>query len=141
MRICAIALLWLAALTSSAQSKDVLALAEAIERLNQAMIDANQIALQELTSPQLSYGHSSGLVEDKDTFIAAIVGGQSGFRAIDLTDQSVIMDKHVAIVRHKFVAQTNNRDQPPGQVSLAVMQVWRKENGKWHLLARQATRI
>ncbi|HEU5145764.1 MAG TPA: nuclear transport factor 2 family protein [Chryseosolibacter sp.] len=124
-----------------AQKKEEAALAESVKRLNQAMIDANQIALEELTAKNLSYGHSSGLIEDKDKYITAIVDGTFGFTSIDLTDQTIAVSGDVAIVRHKFQAATDDKGKEPGSVKLSVMQVWQKQKGKWLLLARQATRI
>ena len=124
-----------------AQKKEEAAVAEAVTRLNQAMIDANQIALEEFTSKSLSYGHSSGLVEDKDTYITSIVDGTFGFTSIDLTEQTIAVNGDVAIVRHKFQAAADDKGKQPGSVKLSVMQVWQKQKGKWLLLARQAPRI
>ena len=58
-------LLCLASLVLLGQKKDEDAIARAVRQLNQAMIDGNQIALEQLTTNQLSYDHSSGLIEDK----------------------------------------------------------------------------
>lgn len=124
-----------------AQKKDEQAVADAVKQLNQAMIDANQITLDHFTSKKLSYGHSNGLIEDKDAYITAIINGTSGFTSIDLTDQTIALSDNVAIVRHKFTAGTDNRGQQPGTVKLSVLQIWQKEKGKWILLARQATKI
>lgn len=124
-----------------AQNKDEQVIANAIRQLSQAMIDANQIKLDELTSEKLSYGHSSGLIEDKDAFITAIIDGKSGFITIDLTEQTISISNNVAIVRHKLSADTDNKGQEPGHVNLGVMQVWQKDKGKWLLLARHATRL
>ena len=136
----ALALMFPAAILM-AQKKDEQALADAVKQLTQAMIDANQIALEQLTSEKLSYGHSNGLIEDKDAYITAIVNGTFGFSSIDLTDQTISLSDNVAIVRHKFSAGTKNRGQEPGTVKLSVLQIWQKEKGKWLLLARQATKI
>lgn len=128
-------------MTTSAQNKDEQAVTSAAQQLNQAMIDGNHIMLDQLTSSNLSYGHSSGLVEDKNAYITAIVDGIFGFTSIDLTEQTIAITNNVAIVRHKFSAGTDNKGQEPGRVNLAVMQIWQKEKGKWLLVARQATKI
>lgn len=128
-------------MTLFAQSKDEQAVARVVSQLNQAMTDANQITLDELTSEKLSYGHSSGLVEDKDTYITSIVDGKFGFVSIDLTDQTISVINNTAIVRHNFSAVTDDKGKEPGTAHIAVMQVWQKEKGKWILIARQATKI
>lgn len=136
-----IIVMMLGSLTLTAQKKDEQAVAEAVKRLNQAMIDGNQMALDEYTADKLSYGHSSGLIEDKSAYITAIIDGTSGFTSIDLTEQTIALSDNVAIVRHKFSAGTDNKGQQPGTVKLSVMQIWQKQKGKWLLLARQATKI
>lgn len=134
-------LLCLASLVLLGQKKDEDAIARAVRQLNQAMIDGNQIALEQLTANQLSYGHSSGLIEDKNAYITAIIDGTSGFTSIDLTEQTISISGDVALVRHKFAAGTDNKGQQPGTVKLTVLQVWQKQKGKWLLLARQAAKI
>lgn len=124
-----------------AQKKDEQAVAAAVLQLNEATVDANQSLLGQLTSEKLSYGHSNGLIEDKAAFIKALVDGISDFTNIDLTEQTIALSNGIAIVRHKFKAGTANKGQQPGTVNLAVLQVWQKENGKWLLVARQATKI
>lgn len=134
-------LLCLASLALLGQKKDEDAIARAVRQLNQAMIDGNQIALEQLTASQLSYGHSSGLIEDKNAYITAIVDGTSGFTSIELTEQTISISGDVALVRHKFTAGTDNKGQQPGTVKLTVLQVWQKQKGKWLLLARQAAKL
>lgn len=128
-------------LSVHAQSKKEQAVAAAVKQLNQAMIDADQKVLDQLTSGKLSYGHSNGLIEDKRAFMTAILDGVSGFTSIDLTEQRITLSNDVAIVRHKFSAGTDNKGQQAGRVNLSVLQIWQKEKGKWLLLARQATKI
>lgn len=52
-----------------AQSKDEQAVATVTTLFNKAIADADSAALVNLTSTQLSYGHSNGKAEDKSTFI------------------------------------------------------------------------
>ncbi|MEO5602558.1 MAG: nuclear transport factor 2 family protein [Cyclobacteriaceae bacterium] len=125
----------------SAQNTDEQTIATCVEKLNQAMIDGNQIMLDELASEKLSYGHSSGLIENKETFVTSIVNGKFGFSSIDLTEQTIITSKDIAIVRHKFLAATDDKGKDPGTAKLSVMQVWQQEKGKWVLIGRQATKI
>jgi len=114
--------------------------AAAVETLTKAMIDANKTALENISSDALSYGHSSGKIQDKAAFVDAIVSGQSDFVTINLTDQTISVKDQTAIVRHKFSAQTNDGGKP-GSVNIGVMQVWVKEKGKWILLGRQAFKL
>ncbi|WP_299289770.1 nuclear transport factor 2 family protein [uncultured Mucilaginibacter sp.] len=123
-----------------AQSKEEKQVAAAVETLKKAMIDGNKTALENISSDQLSYGHSSGKVQDKAAFVETIVSGQSDFVTIDLTGQTIVIKDKTAIVRHTLSAQTNDGGKP-GNVNLGVMLVWVKEKGNWKLLGRQAFKL
>lgn len=121
-----------------AQKKET-AVAAAVEQLRKAMIDADSATLDKLTATDLSYGHSSGHLDDKSLFIQKIVTGKSDFVTLEFTDQTISVNKDVAIVRHKLNANTNDNGKP-GEVHLAVLLVWQKQHGSWKLLARQAVK-
>jgi ketosteroid isomerase-like protein len=128
------------AVQSFSQSKDEKLVADAVEVLRQAMIDADKKELEDLTAPELSYGHSSGLVEDRTAFVENIVSGKSDFVTITLSEQTVKIVGNTAIVRHKFAADTNNGGTP-GKINLTVLLVWQKQKNQWKLLARQTARL
>ncbi|GAB3916753.1 nuclear transport factor 2 family protein [Larkinella terrae] len=116
------------------------AVEQAVEKLRKAIIDADQATLDALTSDQLTYGHSAGLLEDKAAFIKALVTKESDFVTIDLTDQTISIVDNTAWVRHKMGGTTNNKGVA-GTVKLSVLLVWIKQKGDWKLLARQAVKI
>jgi hypothetical protein len=123
-----------------AQSNDETAVATAVESLRKAMIDADKKTLEDLSAAELTYGHSSGQVEDKAAFVENIVSGKSDFVTITLTEQTIRIVDNTALVRHKFAADTNNGGTP-GKINLAVLLVWQKQKGEWKLLARQTARL
>ena len=123
-----------------AQSKDETAVATAVENLRKAMIDPDKGALDKLAADDLSYGHSSGKIEDKAAFVEALVGKHSDFVTIDLTEQTIKVSGNTAIVRHKLSATTNDNGTA-GTVKLAVMLIWQKQHNDWKLLARQAIKL
>src|SRR3954470_9937307 len=122
-----------------AQTKEEQAVAQAVEKLRKAMIDADQKTLESLVLDQLSYGHSPGYVEDKKVFIQNIVSNKSDFVTMDLTNQTITLSDNVALVRHKLDGKTNN-DGVAGEAHLLVLLVWQKKGGQWKLLARQAVK-
>ncbi|GAB4016596.1 nuclear transport factor 2 family protein [Spirosoma koreense] len=116
------------------------AVAQAVEKLRTLMIDPDKTALENLAADGLSYGHSNGKIEDKKAFVDALVSGESDFKTIDLTDQTITVVDNTALVRHKLSAETANQGKP-GQAKLAVLLVWIKQKNTWKLLARQAVKI
>ena len=123
-----------------AQSKDETAVANAVESLRKAMIDPDKASLDNLTAAELSYGHSSGKIEDKATFMDALLAKRSDFVSIDLTEQTIQVIGNTAIVRHKLSANTNDNGTP-GTVKIGVMLIWQKQHNEWKLLARQAFKL
>jgi ketosteroid isomerase-like protein len=121
------------------QTKETLAVEKAVEQLRKAMIDADKNALEKLTADNLSYGHSSGRIENRSQFVESLVSGKSDFLTMDLTDQTVTVTGNTAIVRHSLSGNINDSGNP-GTVKLVVMLVWVKQGKHWKLLGRQAVR-
>jgi ketosteroid isomerase-like protein len=137
--ICGIALTFVLH-TAMAQNKQEAAVTAAVENLKKAMIDGDKAGLQNITADQLSYGHSSGKVEDKATFVDNIATGKSDFVTIELTNQTIAISGDAAIVRHTLSATTNDGGNP-GTVKLNILLIWQKQKGQWKLLARQAVKV
>jgi ketosteroid isomerase-like protein len=135
-----VAVLLLTGFIATAQTNDEKQVADAVEQLRKAMVDGDSVALTRLSSPSLSYGHSSGVIQDQKEFVSKIASGASDFVTIDLTDQKITFSGDVAIVRHTLSASTNDGGKP-GTVKLHVLTVWQKDHGKWKLLVRQAVKL
>ncbi|HWT19807.1 MAG TPA: nuclear transport factor 2 family protein, partial [Variovorax sp.] len=105
-----------------------------------AMVDPTPAALGALVADDLSYGHSSGKVDTKASFIGDLVAGKSDFVSITITDQTIKVAGDVAIVRHTLAADTNDSGKP-GKVALKILGIWQKQGAEWKMLARQAVRI
>lgn len=126
--------------TAQAQSKDSLQVAKAVNQLAELMVNPDKAALEALVSEQLSYGHSGGKLEGRTSFIESLTSGSSDFVKINLTDQSIQLFGKTAIVRNKLFASTNDGGKP-GEVKLALILVWQKQQKTWQLIARQAVKL
>jgi len=109
-----IAVLLFFASNSDAQTKNN-SVEQAVVQLREALLSGNESKLRAISSPHLSYGHSNGLKENQDAFIATLIS-------------------------HTLYAKTNN-DGVMGEVKLKVLLIFQKEKGAWALLARQAVKI
>ncbi|MCX8020355.1 MAG: nuclear transport factor 2 family protein [Chitinophagaceae bacterium] len=123
-----------------AQVKKEKQIAAAVERYHRALIDADEKALRTLTSDKLSYGHSNGNVEDKETFIKNIISGNSDFVRIEMFDLTITLQDKTALVRYNMKAETNDKGKP-GSIHLKVLLVWVINQRQWKLLARQSVRL
>ncbi|MCJ2060495.1 nuclear transport factor 2 family protein [Methylobacterium sp. J-048] len=123
--------------TDPAQTAEVEA---AVDALTKALLAADGTALDALTLDGLSYGHSSGVIQDKAAFVGALTSGASRFPSITLSDRSASVIGEDAIVRHVFTGETvaGGKTSP---VHIGVLQVWRRDGGRWRLMARQAFKL
>ncbi|MCJ2034551.1 nuclear transport factor 2 family protein [Methylobacterium sp. J-068] len=112
----------------------------AVDALTRAILEADRSALNDLVLDGLSYGHSSGAVQDKAAFVEALASGRSRFPSISLSNRTASVVGDAAIVRHVFDGETvaNGKSAP---VHIGVLQVWHREAGRWRLLARQAFKL
>jgi ketosteroid isomerase-like protein len=123
-----------AAAAPAANDKDV---AAAVDHLTQAMLHKDIPQLQALTANNLTYGHSSGKVQNKQEFIADIETGRSGFKTLEMQKQTITLNGDTALVRNHFSAQAvNSGVEVPTEIE--NFQVWQKQKGKWLLIGRQA---
>jgi len=137
--VVALALLGAAPVVEAA-SGDEAAVGQAVEAFRNAMLTADRGQFEAVTADQLSDGHSAGRVENKTQFFDAATSGQSRWKFITPTDQTIQMVGDNAIVRHTFTGETE-RDGKINPVTIGVLMVWHKPDGNWKLLARQAMRL
>ena len=126
--------------TLSAQKKDITQVEKSMELLKQLMMFLSLDGLNKIVDDKLSYGHSSGFVENKASFINKLVSGDSDFVTIDNTDQEIIINGKTALVRNILSATTNDKGVA-GQIKLKILYVWVKQKKAWKLLGRQAVKI
>lgn len=130
----------LPAIAANAQPKTEKEVASAVTFLYKAMIDADKNSLENLAADELSYGHSSGKVDDKKAFVEGVTKGSFDFLTIDISDQIIKLVGKIAIVRHIFSSGVLNNGNPDS-LKLAILLVWKKQKGNWKLLARQAVKL
>ena len=130
----------LLAYTCRAQTQDETQLTQRLERFRMAMIQPDSAVLADLASDDLEYVHSSGTVRNKQEFINEFMKRWTNFSKVTITNQTIKITGDDAIVRHRLVADAHNPGYP-AVVDIIVLMVWRKEGGKWKMLARQAAKI
>lgn len=112
----------------------------AVKELYRAMVDKDGKTLENLTTQDLTYGHSSGNIENKTQYIDAVLHGSFEFSSIVPEEQKIHISGKTAIVRHIFVAEGTDNGEP-ADVRIGIMMTYQKQNGKWKLLARQAYKL
>ncbi len=115
--------------------------ASIVTELYDAMIDRNKELLENLCSNQLTYGHSSGRIENKKQFIDDVTLGTFDYLSISPENQTIYLSGNTAVVRHIFVVEALD-DGKPIALSLGCIQIYQKQTGaEWKLLSRQAYKL
>lgn len=109
-----------------------------LEEFRKALQDPDEKKLNELISPQLTYGHSNGVLDTKQSLITNYTSGKSNFDDLEFSEISIIENATTAVIRHTLKAKSLDEGKEPSVVFLKVMLVWTKEKGTWKLMARQA---
>lgn len=114
---------------------------EAVAAFCKALVTPDQTTLETLTSPSLLYGHSSGLIENRETFIQSLVTGKYDILNLEVSGQTVLERNNFAVVRHLLTGDTHDAGKPPGQLKLHVLTIWEQTDKGWNLLSRQAVKL
>src|SRR5205807_6657753 len=106
-----------------------------------AMVRQDIAALARLLADDLSYTHSDGRTDTKDSFLGLVAAPALRYLGIDYTDREVVAYGDAVIVRG--TARMKLQREPGGRQEYAVLflDVWGRPDGPWQMVAWQATRI
>lgn len=136
---CLIIFAALAALSQSAKEDKVW---NRVEALTKAVFETkDSMALKSLVSDDVTYGHSTGLIEDKPMMVTNAATSATTYRKPELERVGITMNRKTAIIRHNLRGGSIDSKGVETPLNLAIMQVWKKERGDWKLWARQAVKI
>jgi ketosteroid isomerase-like protein len=103
----------------------------------EAMIKRDQAALEKLLAGDLFYVHSTGKAETKAEVLQVIASDSTSYESIEFRDTAVRQYGGVVITTHKATIKTKQT----GVANLQVTQVWAKQQGRWQLATRHASRL
>jgi hypothetical protein len=113
-----------------------------VEALHKAIFDTkDSMAMKDLVSEEVTYGHSGGNLETKPVMVHNAAVSKTVYKNPVFERQSIDVDKKAAIIRHTFRAISVDEKGTESPLDLSILQVWKKDNGKWQLWARQAVKI
>jgi ketosteroid isomerase-like protein len=132
--------LLLSGFSSVEASADEAAVAENVEVLRKAILEADKSKLEQVAAGQISYGHSDGRVETKDQFINGVMTRKQTVKSLAFPDLKVAVVGNAAVARHIYLAESELEGKPT-TTRIGALQVWQKQEGAWKLLARQGFRL
>ena len=115
--------------------KEVMA---AMDALKDALIRKNVGAMDKLVHEELQYSHSNGvLTQDKKVWLE-YVAKEANTVYVDWGNQRIRVYGNVAVATGDVDIRGGNGQTP---FLVKMIHVWTKEDGRWQLLSRQATRV
>ncbi|HZL39504.1 MAG TPA: nuclear transport factor 2 family protein [Pseudolabrys sp.] len=125
-----------------AASADEEAVAKNVEAFRAAQVALDAKALDALCAAELSYSHSDARIEDKATFIKNVTTNRnSKTLSLAYQDPKIRVVGDAAIVRFKWVSETEAADGKKGSTNLLILMNWQKQGADWKLLSRAATKL
>lgn len=117
---------------------------QAILKLEQAWEDAlvkNDFpALDKLYADNLIYTHSSGVVDNKTTYIDNLKAGNTKYLSLKRDDIKVTVYGNTAVVTCHWLIKLLSKGNPV-EVNARYLHVYVKQKAGWQMVAHQATRI
>jgi uncharacterized protein (TIGR02246 family) len=139
-RLCSIVLLLgLPALAgpAAAQPADEAAVRAVEDRRIKALIDDDFATLEAIFADDLTYTHSSAVMDDKAAYMAALRSGKTKYETIDRGPATVRLYGEVALMTGTATVGLRGRaDKLPLRYTL----VYVKKGGRWRMVAWQSTR-
>jgi ketosteroid isomerase-like protein len=123
-----------------ASAEDEAAVKKSVEELRTAWLKRDKAKLEALVFPQLSYSHSDARLEDKEKFLAGVMGRKATVKSLEWPEMTVQVVGPNAVVRHLWVSETE-LDGKTTHTKIGVIQVWQKQDGSWKLLTRASWKL
>ena len=125
-----------------AQNRDEIAVLNNARSLNDAVFKTKDSStLERLFASSLSYGHSSGKVENRQEAMRGILSNRSSYADIELSPTGLWIRGTTAVTRYILTTNETNAEGKINPLKLHIMLVWVKEKKEWKLLSRQAVRV
>ena len=120
---------------------DSVGLKEVMQKLDNALLQKDEVVLQSVLHNDVNYGHSNGWMQSKTDVLNDFKSSKLVYSKIENNSAAILsINKKWATVR----TNTNAEGAVNGtafKLTLHVMQVWMKTKKGWQLLARQSSKI
>jgi len=126
--------------SESNAAEDEAAVTKSVDDMRKAQLTQDKAKIEALCADQLSYGHSSGVVQDKAEMVNGVMTRKSKVHSIEYPELKVTVAGPAAIARHLYVSESET-DGKASTTKIGVLEVWHKQADGWKLLARQGYKL
>jgi hypothetical protein len=140
MKKCLLGFLVLFLVNSSFAQVDSIGLKDAMQKLDKALLQKDEMVLKSVLHKDLSYGHSNGWIQSKNDVLNDFKNGKLVYKKIENNSSSIInINEKWATVK----TNTNAEGVVNGnefKLVLHVMQFWIKTKKGWQIIVRQSAK-
>ena len=141
MRRFLLSILVLFVINSSFAQVDSAGLKDAMQKLDKALLQKDEMVLTSVLHKDVSYGHSNGWIQSKSDIMNDFKSGKLTYNRIENNSSAIVnISKKYATVK----TNTNAEGSVNGtafKLTLHVMQFWIKTKKGWQLIARQSAKL
>lgn len=124
----------------AAQSRPAEEIRQAENQWIAAIKAHDQAALDKILSKDLVYTHSSGVVENKSQYIAAVTSGNQKYSSVEYETPAIQIYGATGVLATS-ARMTGSTQGVPFDNRLRLLHVWTKQGGSWVLVAHQTTKL
>ena len=140
MRKFSLSFLVLFIINSSFAQVDSFGLKDAMQQLDKALLQKDEVVLKSVLHKDVSYGHSNGWIQSKDDILNDLKTGKLTYNNIENNSSAIVkISEKYATVK----TNTNAEGAVNGtafKLTLHVMQFWIKTKKGWQLIVRQSAK-
>ncbi|GAA4397577.1 hypothetical protein GCM10023187_07200 [Nibrella viscosa] len=116
------------------------AVRDAEQKRFSAQVTNNFAVLEQVLDNDLTYTHSSGNTDSKQTFIQSLKDGKTKYEAIDVQEQTVRVYGNTAIINGLAAVKVTSNNETR-TMNLRYTDVYLKRGNDWKLVAWQSLRV
>ena len=126
---------------SSFAQIDSIGLKNAMQQLDKALLQKDEIVLKSVLHKEVSYGHSNGWIQSKDDILNDFKSGKLTYNNIQNNSSAIvkISEKYATVKTNTNAEGVVNGTE--FKLTLHIMQFWVKTKKGWQLIARQSAKL
>jgi len=126
---------------SSFAQIDSVGLKNAMQQLDKALLQKDEVVLKSILHKEVSYGHSNGWIQSKDDILNDFKSGKLTYNNIQNNSSAIvkISEKYATVKTNTNAEGVVNGTE--FKLTLHIMQFWIKTKKGWQLIARQSTKL
>lgn len=137
----ALVMLALPAFCADTPSPDAKAVEDAERGWARGVTTNDYALLGRVLADDLSYTHSNGAFDTKESYIGNLKSGKAKYLKLDHSEikvQLLSKDTAIAICRASVVTMSNGKESP---ANLSLLHVYVKRGGRWQMVAHQSCKV